>query len=154
MFEENLILVDVEAKNNIELLEKLSDYVYGLKRVKESFKEAVINREDGFPTGLTMKCINIAIPHTDSKHVTKPGVLVAKLKKPVRFKEMGLNDNYVNAEYVFLLMINKDNHQVFLLQNMMNLCSDEKVCNKLKKAITVKEILDTILDFYSNNFEY
>lgn len=154
MFAENLILVDVVADNKIELLEKLSDYVIKLGYVKATFKKAIIEREKGFPTGLAMERINIAIPHSDAVHVIKPSVLVAKLKKPVEFKAMGLDDVSIPVTYIFLLMANKDNHQVYLLQNMMNLCNSDETINSLRLCDTKRGILKIILDFYKNNFEY
>lgn len=154
LFDEDLVLLDVSAKNSLELLEQLSDFALKKDLVYPSFKEAVVARERNFPTGLQMPAMRIAIPHTDSKHVKSPHVIVAKLKEPVLFKEMGLEENDILVDLVFMLLINNDGHQVFLLQNIMNLCMNEKISNELLNLNTKKGIYDLIQHYYETYAEY
>lgn len=154
LFDENLVLVDVECNDSIELLNYLSDFAYEKGLVHSSFKQAVVEREKYFPTGLQMPQLRIAIPHTDSKHVKEPRVIVAKLKKPVLFKAMGIDEDEVAADIVFMLLINNDGHQVFLLQNIMNLCMNEEISNKLLNLNTSEEIYKFIQYYYDTYAEY
>ena len=48
-----------------EALTYLSDKLIEKGIVKESYKEAILNREKVFPTGLQFEKYGIAIPHTD-----------------------------------------------------------------------------------------
>ena len=153
MFKKDLIFYNFEAKNNIDVLEKLSDFVYAKGMVKDSFKAAVISREKGFPTGLPTQGIKVAIPHTDSKHVIEPAVVVAKLARPIDFDGMGMEDIKVPVDYVFMLLINNDGHQVFLLQNMMNLCMNEEISERLLNVKNSDEIYDIIQNYYQTYAE-
>lgn len=154
MFRRDLILFNLEADSDLELLEKMSRYAYEKGMVKDTFSEAVAEREKHYPTGIPMPCIKIAIPHTDARHVIEPGILVAKLKRPVSFKGMGMEDTEVEASYVFLLLMDNDDHQVFLLQNMMNLCMNEKISERLLQAGSRDEIYDLIDYYYRTYAEY
>ena len=63
------VLIDLEASTNEEALSKLSDQMYQNGYVKESYKDAVIERERSFATGLPTVYCSVAIPHTDIQHV-------------------------------------------------------------------------------------
>lgn len=154
MFQKELILVDVEAKDCYSLLKRMSDLAYEKGLVYETFKKAVIEREKSFPTGLETTGIRIAIPHTDATHVKHPKVIVAKLKKPVVFKAMGMEEKDIPVDVVFMLLINNDSHQVFLLQNMMNLCMNEEVSEELMKTDSAQKIYEIIEEYYLDHAEY
>ena len=61
------VLIDLEASTNEEALSKLSDQMYQNGYVKESYKDAVIERERSFATGFTncvLFCGNPAYRHS------------------------------------------------------------------------------------------
>ena len=60
-----LILLDVEAENQFNLLEKVADNLHQLGYVKDTYKNAVIEREKVFATGLPTLMGGVAIAHTD-----------------------------------------------------------------------------------------
>ena len=66
---------------------------------------------------------------------------------------MGLDDIKVPVDYVFMLLINNDGHQVFLLQNMMNLCMNEEVSNHLLNVKSSDEIYEIIQNYYETYAE-
>ena len=154
LFKKDLVLLDVECKDVFDLLNYLSNFALEKGLVYPDFKEAVIEREKSVPTGLKMPQINIAIPHTDSKYVKVPQVIVAKLKKKIIFKEMGLEDNDLPVDIVFMLLINNDGHQVFLLQNIINLCMNEEISKKLLSSNSQEEIFHLIQYYYETYAEY
>ena len=77
-----------DEKEQTALLTKMSKVLIDAGFVHESYKDAVIERERVFPTGLPTQGINVAIPHTDSIHVKKEGFLVGVLEQPVTFEMM------------------------------------------------------------------
>ncbi|RGD74472.1 PTS sugar transporter subunit IIA [Anaerofustis stercorihominis] len=141
---EDLVLFDVEAENSDELLTNLSDVLTKKKFVKNSFKDAIINREKVFPTGLPSPGVKVAIPHTDAEHVLNSCITIAKLKKPIKFIEMGTSSNILDIELVFMLAINAPKDQLTVLQNIMNTLSNKKLLLELKKADTSKKVIDII----------
>ena len=72
--------------------------------------QALKDREAEFPTGINTGEKGVAIPHTDVSHVNKKGIAIATLKQPVEFVEMGTDDEYVNAQVVFMLAVDEKGH--------------------------------------------
>lgn len=135
------------SKDQEDLLTSMSHILWKYGFVKSTYQEAVIAREKIFPTGLPTKGINVAIPHTDSEHVLKEGILVGTLETPVTFGMMATEDEFVEVELVFMLAIKDPNEQLSMLQKLMILCQDEENLRLLKKGLEskkVKELLQSI----------
>jgi PTS system galactitol-specific IIA component len=122
----NLIFLNYEATDQLNLLNKFSGILYANGYVKDSYAQAVIKREQEFPTGLNTPGIKIAMPHTYPAHVLKSTILVATLKNPVTFKEMGNSDNNVNAQLVFMLAITDPKGHLSILSKLMSIFSDKE----------------------------
>lgn len=138
MFNKDFILFDVEAENKEELLEQLAAKLYNAGYVKDTFLNAVLEREKVFPTGLPTPGVKVALPHTYAVHVLKPVILVANLKKPVAFKEMGNGINDVMAELIFMLAVTDPKNEVALLQKLMSIFSKEDVLLQLKASSDIE----------------
>lgn len=134
MLDKELIYLDLEAKNREDLLSRLSDILCKKGYVKPSFKQAVMDREKVFPTGLPTLGVKVALPHTDPKYVIKPAILVATLRKPVKFKEMGNGVNDIDVEIVFMLAVKDPEYQIKLLQKLINIFSQENLLLSLKEC--------------------
>lgn len=87
-----MIKLNLEAKNTDQIFEKLGGEFVERGYCKESYVQALKDREAEFPTGITMASGGVAIPHTDASHVLKKGIAFATLKEPVQFVEMGTDD--------------------------------------------------------------
>lgn len=149
LVDEKLVFFNVVAKNRIELLTNLSRVMYEMGYVKDSFLEAVLEREENYPTGLPTNMIKIAVPHTDRGHVNKPGILIASLKEPVKFKDMGNGVDDIPVELVFMLSINTPNEHVLVLQQIIGLFCNDDALEQLKEARNPKELIAAI----SNNIQ-
>ncbi len=73
--------------------------------VRETFAQAVLDREKVFPTGLPTQPVGIAIPHTDAEHVKLPALAVGVLPQPVQFEEMGSPGSIVDVSVIVVLAI-------------------------------------------------
>lgn len=146
MFKKELIYLDVKAKNNEELLSKLSDELYKQGYVKESFKQAILDREKNYPTGLPTPGIKVALPHAKSKYVNKSAILVATLQRPVEFKEMGSRIENIDVELVFMLAVKDPSQQVKVLQKLINFFSKESKLISLKESKEVDYIYNLLID--------
>lgn len=135
-----LILLDVKAENQFELLEKVADNLHQLGYVKESYKNAVIEREKIFATGLPTLLGGVAIPHTDIQHVEKPAISIARLEKPVKFIIMGDDSATVDVDLIFMLAMKEEHAQLELLQSLMGILQDEKALGFIKKATNQDDI--------------
>lgn len=143
LLHEDLVMLDYAASGSEDLLEGLAKVLKAQGYVKDSFAQAVIEREKVFPTGLNTPGVKVVMPHTDPKHVNKPAILVAKLRQPVKFSEMGNSGKEVAAQLVFMLAVTDPKGHLETLGKLMAIFSDgEKLLEvyhaKSKQALIAK----------------
>ena len=139
MFSEKLILLDYEATNCEDLLNKLSCYLYDNGYVAKTFASAILEREKEYPTGLPTEGVKVALPHTYPVHTIRPGILVVNLRNPIAFKEMGNGVNDIMAELVFAIVITEPKSQIMALQKLMSILTKKDLLLELKNALTIKD---------------
>lgn len=142
-----LIAIDLEAENFEEAIKKGGKLFYDNGYVKDTYIDAVIAREKIYPTGLQLKDIAVAMPHTDPQHVNKAAVCVIKLLKPVTFLHMGEDVNNkdatkVEAEMLFMMSILNPNEQVETLQKVLSVFQNPDIVDDFKKAYTKEELYE------------
>jgi len=147
----DLILVSEEAVSRKELLNKLSRLLHSKGYVKSSFEEAVIQREDQYPTGLQTRITGVAIPHADSEHVEKSALAVATLKHPVQFRAMDNPDNIIDVNIVIMMAIKKSEDQVLMLQQLMGVLQNDAALKKILNATEAEAIHDTLKEVIFSN---
>ena len=151
MFRKDLILIKPLIADREELIRLMAAQAEAKELVLPTFTEAVLKREVNYPTGLSTEYINVAVPHTDACHVVSQAIVVAKVDPPVEFAAMGMSDDIIPVNYVFMLLLKKDNTQVPLLQKLMNLCADEAATAALKTADTAEEVLRVLHGYYGQD---
>lgn len=141
---ENLILMDLELNNSTEVFETIGGVFIEEGYCRESYVQALIDREKDFPTGINMGTVGIAIPHTDKSHVIKGGVAIGQLKNPVEFYQMGTNDELVQAKLIFMLAVEDPEGHLAFLQRILQVLQDSSVLEKLLEATDKNDILEII----------
>jgi PTS system galactitol-specific IIA component len=142
--EEKLILVKETVSSREEIIRKLGDLLYSNKYVKDTYTQAVLDREVIYPTGLQARVAGVAIPHTDTDHVISPAVAVATLQEPVIFKGMGAPDNEISVDIVMMLAIHDPNLVVKVLRNVIFILEDDQSLAALQSATSKAEIKQII----------
>lgn len=148
LLREELIVIDMKAKDSNEAIGKLAQVLYKNAFVKESYIKAVQDREKNFPTGLPTEGVGVAIPHTDVEHVNTPAMAIAVLEEPVTFRMMGMIEEKVKVQILFMLAIKESKTQIKLLQRLMNIFEDREILEKIHKSITpgeIKEIFSVVV---------
>lgn len=140
----SLIVTGLEAEEEKEVLRKLGSVVVREGYAKESYVDALIAREEEFPTGLDVDGIGVAIPHTSVEHVNKVGIAIAALNRPVTFVQMGTDDETTEVRLVFMLAVVDPNAHIDQLQRIVEIIQDKTVLAKLMKAETADEIIQII----------
>jgi len=139
---ESTILLGLEAETSSDVICLLGKTLLSSGSVKDSYIEAVINREKSLPTGLPLGGeINVAIPHTDIVHVNKSAVAMATLAKPVKFQNMVEPQESVVVSIVFLLALDQPHAQIEMLQEVANVVQNEELLEFLMAAKSPKEVL-------------
>lgn len=146
-FHSDLIVTNIEVKNNEEIFNVLYKKLLQNGYVKESFLDAVIKREKIFPTGLLLNSYNVAIPHTDAEHVLKPAIALATLSTPVIFKNMANPQEDVNVNVIFMIALNSSHSQVKMLQQLVELIQSEAFLEKILAVKGGDDIIEIIKSY-------
>ncbi|WP_196600319.1 PTS sugar transporter subunit IIA [Pectinatus frisingensis] len=125
-----------------KLIKKMGEMFVGQGFVKDSYIAAVQEREKKFPTGLNLKSIAIAMPHTDSIHVKKTGICVGKLNKPIDFRHMGNINQTVHAELIFMMAILDPKKQIDTLRKVLEVFQNDAVVREFKNSASNEELYD------------
>ncbi|SHM83599.1 PTS system, galactitol-specific IIA component [Caldanaerovirga acetigignens] len=144
LLNEELILIRLEAEKREEVLKALANLLISSGYVKESFLEAILEREKVFPTGLPTEGVGVAIPHADIIHVVKPAIAIGVLNKPVKFSIMGNPEEEVDVKLVFMLAINEPTMQINLLKSLVSLFQDKKLLHQLSETKNKKELISIL----------
>lgn len=142
--DEELILVNEIISSKEEIIAKLGQLLYQNGFVKESYTQAVLDREIVYPTGLKARATGVAVPHTDTIHVIKPAVAIATLKKPVIFHGMGAPDTDVEVSIVLMLAIHDPQEVVNVLRKIIFVIEDDEALQKILAADQKAEIKNTL----------
>jgi len=141
---EKLIFTGVEAKTAKDVFKQLGQAVIDEGYAKDSYIEALSEREDEFPTGLNIDGFGIAIPHTAVDHVNKSGIAIDVLTEPVRFIEMGSDDDPVDVKLVFMLAVVDPKQHIEDLKRILAIVTDKSVLERLVNATDAQEIINII----------
>ena len=143
---EKNILVNLKAGDRVEVIRRLGGLLYENGYVKDTFVQAVLDREEIFPTGLQTKLLGFAIPHTDSEHVLRPAIAVATLEQPVVFQAMGTPDVSIQVKIVMMLAISDPKAVVRVLRSVISILENEPALQALTKATRSQEIKQIVGD--------
>lgn len=145
--EELIFLLDTQSKK--EAFEQIANGLYEHGFVKETYLQAVSEREEVYPTGLLAAEGGIAIPHTDHIHVNKPVISLAILKEPITFLQMGTDNMKVDVNIIFMLAIKKPESQLRVLQMVTEIIQDQEILRKLKLSSSKQHAFSIIKQFCS-----
>ena len=145
---EDLIFINLDCNSRDELIKYMSDQMINAGKVKDTYCNAVLERELIYPTGLNTGEIKVAIPHTDPVHVNSAGISVATLKNRVEFKNMEDPNQNIDVDLVFMLAVADPKAKVPLLVKLMGVFSDKDLLSRIKKSKTsneIKQILEELI---------
>lgn len=132
MLHSNTIFLDIHADDRNSLFDQISFLLQKRGYVKNSYSNALKERENAFPTGLSTKYLPIALPHTEPINIKKPFIAMVKNDYPVEMLQMGTNE-VIKVQFFFFLGITKSSHQVILLQKFMQLLKKQGFSEGLQK---------------------
>jgi len=144
MLDLDLVLLHMEAETSNEIIQNLGALMLSKGYVKDSYIEAVLERERNLPTGLPIGDFCVAIPHTDSGHVNQSNIAITTLKKPSVFHSMVNPEEKLNVEVVFLLAVKDPNLQIQLLKNLMSVFQNKELLIKVRDASSKEEISELL----------
>lgn len=147
LFREDLLFVDMNSDSLEDVVKLIGKKMLEKGYVKESYVEAVLEREKKLPTGLELgKFGGVAIPHTDRQQVNESVIGVATFKEPISVYSMVAPSKRIHANLVFLLAIKDPDGQIEVLKELMNLFKKPNLLKKMVEASTQKQLEDVILN--------
>ncbi|WP_255307031.1 PTS sugar transporter subunit IIA [Paraliobacillus sp. PM-2] len=144
LYQKDLIFSS-NATTQQEVFTEISSMLLEKGIVKESFKDAIIERESNYPTGLDLSPVaeglpNVAIPHTDTEHCDAKAVVFIKLTNPIPFNNMIAPDNELNVNYLFMIINNEKTNQTNVLSELMAFMTDVDNIKTLETLETNEDI--------------
>lgn len=146
LISEELVLFTSQSQQEV-VLGEVAELLKQAHKTKDSYKQAVIDREAVFPTGLETEHIGIAIPHTDSQHVIESAIAIGILAEPVSFIQMATTEELVGVNVIFMLALKKAEDQLEMLQTLIELIQNEAMMMQLKNAQTATDVIQCIQHF-------
>jgi len=138
----DLIELNYKAENKEEIIGRLSELLQKKGKVKATFKEAVLEREKVFPTGLKTKHITFALPHTDPEHVNETGIAVAVLENTVKLSSMDNASKILDVNTIVVMAVKDKSKQVTVLQNLISMMHDKKITEEIQSSKDKTDILE------------
>lgn len=143
-FEKDLVFKDLEFSSNVEVLGFLASKLYEKGYVKEEYKEAILEREKEYPTGLPSVDIKIAIPHANHTLVNKATLAIGILKNPVEFRAMDDPDKGLNVSVVIMLALNEPHGHIEMLQRIVKLIKNPDTLKEITEASSCEEVISKL----------
>lgn len=144
---EKNILIHPPVDSYKEVIHQLGALLFENGYVKDSFIQAVLDREEIFPTGLEVSSGGgVAIPHADAEHVKESALGVAKLATPVGFGAMGEPDKTISVDIVLMLAIADPEKTVIVLRKVILILENIEALQALKNASSKGEVQMNIIE--------
>ncbi|SEF87997.1 PTS system D-fructose-specific IIA component (F1P-forming), Frc family (TC 4.A.2.1.4) [Caloramator fervidus] len=139
MFSKERMSFDLKARTKEEVIDELIEMLYkdGKLKDKESFKRAVLKREDEFSTGIGM---GIAIPHGKDSSVVEPCITFGISKNGIDFDSMDGKP----AHIFFLISVPEDaaDTHLHILSFISRKLMHEDVRQKLFNAKDFEDVIN------------
>ena len=109
-----------------ELFETLSKQLVNEGYVESGYYNALISREQNFPTGIESK-INLAIPHANPENVNKSTFAIITLAEPITFASMVEPEKLLEVKLVILMVLDDGKDQIAFLKKIPDLAGDNEM---------------------------
>lgn len=138
------VMCRVKADSRDEVLKLAASHLQRAGYVRAGFFQALLTRENTFPTGICFGDTNVAIPHAEPGFVEKPVMLIMTLEKPVGFVNMEDCEAEIPVEIVFVLAFTDSEKHLDVLQRLSALIRDSDTARALREAADERELRGVI----------
>ena len=136
--------VDAETREEAEtaIARVLQEQGYA----KESYLQAILDREVNYPTGLYAGDYSVAIPHCDPENVNKGAMCVGVLKRPVEWGRMEDADQTCDVSLVIMLAITDPKEHLQMLRKVIALIQDQELVGRIVASRDANEVYDLVAE--------
>ena len=140
--DEKNICLGLEADDRDDCIRKICAIMAKNGYIGDDYADAVIARENEYPTGLPTEGPLVAIPHALQGTVFKTGAGIAVLTSPVGFYNIAEPEELLMVEVVFVLANFEPEKQLNDLKLLMECCSDREMLEGIRNAKSESEIVE------------
>lgn len=137
-----LIFLNAKYINKVQAIRDISREMHMRGYVRKSHADAVLEREQIFPTGIPEQGLGFAIPHADSEHIIESVIAIAVLDKPVKFNVMGSQDESSDVNFIFMLAIKKPEDHIKILGKIIGVLMSSEKADNLKMCKDKSQLAD------------
>ncbi|MGL5721612.1 MAG: PTS sugar transporter subunit IIA [Brevinema sp.] len=137
-FNENLCFIE-DSLTQEGLINKVAPVFINQGLVENDYAQALIAREQNFPTGFNLGFMGVAIPHVEAKYVKKSALWIASIKQGCTWKNAE-DDDDVLVHLCFGLLLADSNKQIEFLQWVSSCFRDQEFLTALTNASSTKEL--------------
>lgn len=141
---DNVLVLKVNKKNRQDVLKVLSDAAIEAGYAKPGYHQAILEREEKYPTGLHIPQIGVAIPHADAEWAIQPSVTIGILEEPVAFRPMDGAGGDVQAGLVFMLTIEEPKNHIDFLRAFSSVMGQPEVLVEFAESGDAHPLLEKI----------
>jgi PTS system galactitol-specific IIA component len=134
MIDLGLCFVGLDVASDEAAVRALAKALFSAGKVTANFEFAAVSREKRSPTGLPFPGGAIAIPHAEPEHVESPSLAIAKLARPVKFREMGNPASELEVALVVMPALTARDQAAAHLAKILDLLKDETLRGELHAA--------------------
>lgn len=146
MLREDLVFTQEHFESKEDAILFLAEQLEEKGYVDRTFANAVVEREEKYPTGLYLGRINVAIPHTNPNHVKQSGVAILTLDKPVIFNKMDEVSEEIKVHIIFLLAVVDPNEYLKFLSNLAGMFSKPGVISSIYEETDPAKIAARLME--------
>lgn len=145
LFHPELVFFDFEAADRADFFAKLGERLGAMGYVKDTWYDAIMEREHSYPTGLAFEHIGVALPHVYPEHLIKPYIAIIKPAHPIMFEGMAGIGGDVPAELIVNLgLLAHAEGQVAVLQALMDIFLDDAAVADIRAQTTPEGMVATM----------
>lgn len=131
VFDEGLVTIVDDPVDACSVERALSEPLLARGFVRETFPQAILDRETAFPTGLDAGGINVAMPHCDVEHIVRGALSVGVLRRPVPWHRMDDPASTCDVSVVVMLALNEAHAHLEMLQKVVALIQDQDLMRRI-----------------------
>lgn len=126
-----------------EYLKDTADTLYTMGYVKKGFQEALLKREQNYPTGLETNTIGVSIPHADIGYAEREMIVVTKFENPVVFKRMDEPDQEIKVSISIMLLLKESHKHLEALKELSSLLMSSSLA-KVRDAESMEDFVKVL----------
>lgn len=107
---------------------------------KDSYADAIVEREASYPTGLQFEGIAIGLPHAGSSHVLRTGIALGRTRAPISFQRMDDPSVEVPVDLIVMLSLKEPELHVEILAALIGFLADAESAQRVRQATGAAEL--------------